>query len=94
MKITKAMAGTFILSRHPQVFTKNNPVTFAVQPGSIRSIPSILDNLWVSNPAFPKVDEMPIKKPYQVVSTPEGAEHKVWTGRVESHSYHFTIRQW
>src|SRR5437763_322486 len=59
-------------------------------PGSIRSIPFI-SNLWVSNPAFPKVDEMPItlRAIYQVSPTREASEHKVWTGRVESHGYHF-----
>jgi len=57
---------------------------------------SILIIWWVSNPAFPKADEMPItlKAVYQVPPTREASEHKVWTGRVESHSYHFTLRQW
>ncbi|PYY10901.1 MAG: hypothetical protein DMG69_05275 [Acidobacteria bacterium] len=63
---------------------------------SIRFMQSILIIWWVSNPAFPKADEMPItlKAVYQVPPTREASEHKVWTGRVESHSYHFTLRQW
>ena len=40
-ELTTANGKKFILSRQPQAFTKNNPVTFAVQPGDIRSIPFI-----------------------------------------------------
>jgi hypothetical protein len=86
----------FVLSRGPEAFTKNNPTTFAVQPGEHQVYAIHLDKWWVSNPALPKMDEMPItlKAVYQVSSTREASAHNVWTGRVESHSYHFTFRQW
>lgn len=95
-ELTTANGKKFVLSRGPQVFTKNNPTTFAVQPGEHQVYAVHLDKWWVSNPAFPKADEMPItlKAVYQVSPTREASEHKVWTGRVESHRYHFTLRQW
>jgi hypothetical protein len=41
-------------------------------------------------------DEMPItlKAVYEVSTTPEASQYKVWTGRLESHSYNFSLRQW
>jgi hypothetical protein len=86
----------FVLSRGPEAFTKNNPTTFAVQPGEHQVYAIHLDKWWVSNPALPKMDEMPIilKAVYQVSPRREASAHNVWTGRVKSHSYHFTVRQW
>lgn len=95
-ELTTANGKKFVLSRGPEAFTKNNPTTFAVQPGEHQVYVIHLDKWWVSNPALPKADEMPItlKAVYQVSPTREASEHKVWTGRVESHSYRFTLRQW
>jgi len=95
-EVTTANGKKFVLSRGPEEFTKNNPTTFAVQPGEHQVYAVHLDKWWVSNPAFPKADETPItlKAVYQVSPTREAREHKVWTGRLESHSYHFTLRQW
>jgi hypothetical protein len=31
---------------------------------------------------------------YQVSPTPEAAQQKVWTGRLESRSYNLTLRPW
>jgi hypothetical protein len=95
-EVTTANGKKFVLSRGPEDFTKNNPATFAVQPGEHQVYAVHLDKWWVSNPAFPKADEMPItlKAIYQVSPTREASEQKVWTGRVESHTYHFTLRQW
>jgi hypothetical protein len=44
----------------------------------------------------PKSDEMAIKLKaiYEVSATPEATQYKVWTGRLESHIYSFTLRQW
>jgi len=95
-ELATANGKKFVLSKRPEAFTRNNPTTFAVQPGEHQVYAVHLDKWWVSNPAFTKADEMPItlKAVYQVPPTRETGEHKVWTGRVESHSYHFTLRQW
>ena len=95
-EVTTANGKKFVLSREPEGFTKNNPSTFAVQPGEHQVYAVRLDKRWISNPAFPKADEMHItlKAVYQVFPTPEASAQKVWTGHVESHTYHFTLRQW
>ena len=45
---------------------------------------------------FPKTDETDItlKAIYEVPPTPEAAQYKVWTGRLESRTYNFKLRQW
>jgi len=55
-----------------------------------------LDERWETHPAPPKADEMSItlKAIYEVASTPEAAQYKVWTGRLESRTYSFKLRQW
>jgi len=57
---------------------------------------SILINGGSVTLAFPKADEMPItlRAVYRVPPTREASEQKVWIGRVESHTYRFTLRQW
>lgn len=79
----------------PEDFDKNYPSTFAIEPGEHQVCAIHLDNQWVTVPTLPKADEMPItlKAVYQVTPTREATEHRVWTGRVESHSYNFTLRQ-
>ena len=94
--MTTANGKRFVLSRGLEEFTKNNPTTFAVQPGEHQVYAFHLDKWWVSNPTLPKADEMPVtlKAVYQVAPTREASEQKVWIGRVESHTYQFTLRQW
>ncbi len=86
----------YIISRGPEVFTVNFPSTFLVAPGEYQVYAIHLDKWWAARPAFPKADEMPItvRAIYEVLPSPESSQHKVWTGRVESHSYNFTLRQW
>ena len=95
-ELTTANGKKFVLSRRAEEFTRNYPSTFAVHPGEHQVYAVHLDKWWVSNPAFPKADEMPItlKAVYQVSPTREASEHKTWTGRVASHTYRFTLRQW
>jgi hypothetical protein len=95
-ELTTANGKKFALSRAPEGFTKNNPTTFEVQPGEHQVYAIHLDKGWVSEPACPKDDEMPItlKAVYQASPTREATEHKVWTGRVESHAYSLMLRQW
>lgn len=95
-ELTAANGKKFVLSRGPEEFTKNNPTTFAIRPGEHQVYAVHLDKWWVCKPTLPRADETPItlKAVYQVSPTQEASEHKVWTGRVESHSYNFTLRQW
>jgi hypothetical protein len=78
------------------VFTKNNPSTFVVAPGEHQVFPVRLDKWWEAQPALRRADEMPVrvKAIYEVSATPESAKQGVWTGRVESKTYDFTLRQW
>jgi len=86
----------FVLSKKQEGFTKNFPSTFGVEPGEHQVYPIKLDERWETHPALPKTDEMPItlKAVYEVSTTPEASQYKVWTGRLESHGYNFSLRQW
>ena len=83
------------ISRRQEGFTRNFPSTFLIKPGENQVFAIRLDNRWEIRPSLPKKDEMPItlKAIYQIAPTPEATETKVWTGRVESHSYTFQLRQ-
>jgi len=85
----------FVLSKRPGIFTVNFPSTFLVEPGEHQVYAIGLDEWWEAHPTLPKRDEMPItlKAVYEVTPTPEAKEFKVWTGRLESHSYIFSLRQ-
>jgi hypothetical protein len=87
---------TTIFRKRTVAFTKNNPSTFAVAAGEHQVFPVRLDKWWHTQPALRKSDEMPVKVKaiYEVSATPESAKQGVWTGRVESKTYDFTLRQW
>jgi hypothetical protein len=74
----------------------NFPSTFVVQPGEHQVYAIQLDRGWEAQPAIAKTDETTIKLKaiYEVQPTPESGQYKVWTGRIESHTYDFTLRQW
>jgi hypothetical protein len=95
-EITMADGKMFVLSKKQEDFTRNFPSTYLVKPGENQVFAIRLDEWWVTHPALPKSDEMPItlKAVYEVTPTPEATEYKVWTGRIESHSYSFSLRQW
>ncbi len=95
-ELTTGDGRKFIVSKRQQGFTRNFPSTFLIQPGEHQVYAIRLDKEWETRPALPKADEMPItlKAIYEVPSTPEATQYKVWTGRVESHSYRFVLRQW
>ena len=83
--LTTADGKKFVLSKKQEAFTVNFPSTFVVQPGEHQVYPIKLDE-WETHPALPKTDEMPItlKAVYEVSTTPEASQYKVWTGRLES----------
>jgi hypothetical protein len=95
-ELTTSDGKKFAVSRGPEGFTKNNPFTFTIQPGEHQVYAIHLGKRWVTSPALPKTDEMPIilKAVYLVSPTKEATEHKVWVGRVESHAYKLVLRQW
>jgi hypothetical protein len=86
----------FTISEAPQGFTVNFPSTFVIDPGEHRVFPIRLNEWWEAHPSLPKSAETPIKLKaiYEVPSTPEGTQFKVWVGHVESKTYNFTLRQW
>ena len=78
------------------VFTRNVPSMFVVAPGEHQVYAVQLDKWWETQPMLRRAEEMPVKLKavYEVSPTAESAQHKVWTGRVESKTYDFTLRQW
>jgi len=95
-EFTSANGRKAVVSEAAQGFTMNVPSTFLIQAGEHQVYSIELDKWWEAHPAVPKVDEMPItlKAIYEVSSTPQATERKVWTGRVESKSYKLTLSQW
>jgi hypothetical protein len=89
---------TFAISKKPQAFTKNTPTTFVIPPREQMVFPIKLDAEWDAVPPLPIADETPLavtlKAIYEVKPTPESAQQKVWSGRVESRAYHFNFRHW
>jgi hypothetical protein len=94
-ELTTADGQKSMVSRGPEVFTKNNPSTFTIHPNEHQVYAIHLDKWWVTKPPLRKSDEMPIsvKAMYQVFATREATERKVWIGRIESPPYNFRLRQ-
>jgi hypothetical protein len=84
-----------LVARGPETFTRNFPSTFLIPPGEHKVYPIRLDKWWDVR-SVPKSTEtlVSVKAIYQVPNTPEAVEYHVWTGRAESGSYQFTLRQW
>lgn len=95
-ELTTTDGKKFVVSKRPGIFTVNFPSTFVVAPGEHQVYPIRLDDSWETHPVLPKSGEMPItvKAVYEAIPTPEATQRKVWTGRAESHSYNFSLRQW
>ena len=94
-EFTVANKPPILVTRGPEGFTVNFPSTFLIPPGEHKVYPIRLDKRWDVG-SIPKSTETPVsvKAVYQVPNTPEAVEYHVWTGRVESGSYQFTLRQW
>jgi hypothetical protein len=77
-------------------FTRNFPATFLVPVGEPQVYAIRLDKEWVNRPRFSDASSTPIslKAIYEVLETPESTTHKVWTGRIESRVYEFTLNHW
>jgi hypothetical protein len=84
-----------VVSKRPQDFTRNFPSTFRIPPGEHNVYAIRLDKDWDIG-SIPKSTEtlVALKAIYEVPNTPEAANYNVWTGRVESDVYKFTLRQW
>jgi hypothetical protein len=85
-----------VVSKRPQIFTRNFPSTFLIPSGEHQVYAIRLDKEWETRPKFAADAETQIslKAIYEVKVTPEATEHKVWTGRVESKTYNLTLRHW
>ncbi len=95
-EVTMADGKKFVVSRAQGYFTRNFPSTFLVEPGEHQVYAIRLDERWETHPSLPKADETPItlRAIYEVPPTPEATQYKVWTGRLESRTYDFKLRQW
>jgi hypothetical protein len=95
-ELTTADGKKHVVSKRQQGFTKNYPSTLVIEPGEHHVYVIHLDEWWAIQPPIPKTDETTItlKAIYEVSPTPESAQYKVWTGRLESHDYTFSLRQW
>ena len=83
------------VARGPEDFMRNFPSTFLIPPGEHQVYPIRLDKWWDIG-SIPKSTETPLslRAIYEVPVTPEAATYHVWTGRVESGNYKFTLKQW
>jgi len=74
----------------------NFPSTFGIPPGEHMVYSISLNERWKAVPPLPTADETPIPITiiaiYEVSPSPEASKEKVWTGRLESSSYHFKFR--
>jgi hypothetical protein len=96
LELTTADQKKYIISKRPTGFTKNTPTTFLV-PSSEQQVYVIrLNQEWQAQPALPKKAAMHVrvKAVYEVSPTAESAKYGVWTGRVESKVYDFSLLQW
>lgn len=95
-ELTTAEGKKSIVSKKQEAFTVNYPAKFLVEPGEHQVYPIKLDESWEMHPVLPKSDESPVtlKAVYEIPTTSEAFQYKVWTGRVESHDYNFSLRQW
>jgi hypothetical protein len=95
-ELITADGSKYVLSVRNQEFTANFPSTVVIEPSEHQVYVIHLDEWWEAHPSLPKTAELPIKMKaiYEVSPTPESEQYKVWTGRVESHVYNFTLRQW
>jgi hypothetical protein len=95
-ELTTVEGKKVLVSRRQEGFTRNFPSTFLIEPGEHQVYAVRLDERWTTHPSLPKTAETAItlKAIYEVAPTPESAQYKVWTGRVESRNYNFNLRQW
>jgi len=95
-ELTTVGGKKFLVSRRQEGFTVNFPSTFLIEPGEHQVFAIRLDERWETHPSLTKTDETSItlKAIYEVAPTPEAAQYKVRTGRLESRSYSFKLRQW
>ncbi|HJZ80765.1 MAG TPA: hypothetical protein VKD91_10480 [Pyrinomonadaceae bacterium] len=84
-----------VVSKRPQNFTRNFPSTFLILPAEYQVYPIRLDKDWDTDPKLSTIAEMAVtvKAIYEVSITSESKRYRVWSGRVESGSYMFTLRR-
>ena len=95
-ELTASSGSKIVISKRQQDFTVNGPSTFLIPPGEHQIYAVKLDDTWEARPIVPKANEtsVALKAIYEVPSTPEAGQHKVWVGHLESRSYNFVLRQW
>lgn len=93
LELTTADGKKSTISKNTQDFDKNFPSTFVILPGEQMVYPIKLDREWTASPSLPKANPIPVRvrAVYEVKPTRESAEERVWTGRLESKTYEFTL---
>jgi len=83
-----------VVSKRRQDFNKNFPSTFLILSGEHQVYPIRLDKDWDTGPRLSTMTEtaVTVKAIYEVSTTSESKRYRVWSGRVESGSYMFTLR--
>lgn len=95
-ELSTADGKKFVLTKKDRTFDYNFPSIFIVEPSEHQVFAVRFDDSWAVEPALPKTDEMPVelKAIYSVSANPDTAKFHVWTGRVDSLSYNFTLSQY
>jgi hypothetical protein len=95
-ELTASNGSKIVISKRQQDFTRNGPSTFLIPPSEHQIYAVKLDKSWEARPIVSKANEtfIALKAIYEVPSTPEAGQYKVWVGHLESRSYNFVLRQW
>ena len=87
-----------VISKGTEVWTVNKPSTFLIPPGEHQVYVIRLDKRWETRPKLTADadarTQITFKAIYQVTDTPEATKQRVWTGRIESKTYDFTLPDW
>ena len=96
-EFTTSEGERILVSKRTQDFTKNAPSTYIILPRENQVYPIRLDKEWDIGPKLSEAagTTVTVKAIYQVSRSAESEPYKVWSGRVESGSYTFTLgHQW
>ena len=86
----------FLTTAIRQNYTRNIPSTYVIPPGEHEVYPIKLDSDWENRPPRSGDGVVPVtvKAIYDVRRGSDSDAFHVWTGRVESASYHFSLWYW
>ena len=87
-----------VISKRIEVWTVNKPSAFIIPVGEHQVYVIRLDKRWETRPKLTADadarTQIKFKAIYQVTDTPEATKQRVWTGRIESKTYDFSLSDW